>query len=231
MGAEATNIHTIPDHPKPLTPEQAERMAQMQIKKHHVAMILLHWFNAAVWGLEVVTGTALITSEHFRVAPWWFIDLVEQFFGGRANLLQFHIAVGLTWITVFLIYGIFGARTYLGKEVLEKEIALDRDDFWWLIIRTLRLLGLEQQATATAGQLQRGAEDVRAGRLRHGAGYHDQRTNHDVSLVQHRDCRLGGGISFCCRGHGRRRPDGACVHGGGIPRGEAGILLNVHGQG
>ena len=98
MGAEATGIHTIPGHPEPLTPEQAGRMAQKQIKKHHVAMILLHWFNALVWGVEVVTGMALISSEYFRVAPVWFIGMVEQFFGGRANLLQFHVAVGLTWI-------------------------------------------------------------------------------------------------------------------------------------
>jgi len=156
MGAEATGIHTIPGHPEPLTPEQAGRMAQKQIKKHHVAMILLHWFNALVWGVEVVTGMALISSEYFRVAPVWFIGMVEQFFGGRANLLQFHVAVGLTWIAVFLIYGIFGARTYLGKEVLEKEIALDGDDFWWLIIRTLRLLGLSNEPLPPQGSYNAG---------------------------------------------------------------------------
>ena len=32
--------------PVPLSPEQAEAMAQRQIKKHHVAIMLLHWFNA-----------------------------------------------------------------------------------------------------------------------------------------------------------------------------------------
>ena len=156
MCADVTGIHAIPDHPMPLTPEQAERMAQKQIKKHHVAMILLHWFNASVWGLELVTGTALISSEYFRFAPLWFIGMVEQFFGGRANLLQFHIAVGLTWITVFLIYAVFGARTYLGKEVLDKEIALDRDDFKWLIIRTLRLLGLTSKPLPPQGSYNAG---------------------------------------------------------------------------
>jgi hypothetical protein len=27
-----------------------------QVKKHHVAMMLLHWFNAAVWFGELPTG-------------------------------------------------------------------------------------------------------------------------------------------------------------------------------
>ena len=40
--------------PVPLTAEQAEAMLQRQIKKHHVAIILLHWFNAFVWLFELV---------------------------------------------------------------------------------------------------------------------------------------------------------------------------------
>jgi len=145
MGSEALNVNSIPAEPVPLTPEQAEAMAQKQIKKHHVAMILLHWFNAVVWILEVLTGAALISSEHFRFAPHWFITIVENLFGGRANLLHFHIALGILWISVFLAYGIFGARTYLRKEILQKEIAFDLDDVRWLIIRSLRIVGLSNE--------------------------------------------------------------------------------------
>lgn len=131
--------------------------AQRMIKKHHVAIMLLHWFNAFVWLLELATGAALIQSDHFRFAPQWFIVLMTDIFGTRANLLRFHIAVGLTWLTVFLVYGIFGWRTYLHQEVLEREVALDRDDWNWLRIRVLRILGkssepLPPQGIYNAGQ-------------------------------------------------------------------------------
>ena len=52
------DLQTIPELPGPLTFEQAEAMAQRQIKKHHVAIILLHWFNATVWLTELATGAA-----------------------------------------------------------------------------------------------------------------------------------------------------------------------------
>lgn len=131
--------------------------SQRMIKKHHVAIMLLHWFNAFVWLLELTTGAALIQSGHFRFAPQWFIVLMTDIFGTRANLLRFHIAVGLTWITVFLVYGIFGWRTYLHQEVLEREVALDRDDWNWLRVRVLRMLGrsdepLPPQGVYNAGQ-------------------------------------------------------------------------------
>ena len=149
-------IDAIPVLAVPLTAEQSETMAQLRIKKHDVAIMLLHWFNASVWLLELLTGLALISSDYFRVVPLWYVAIAEGAFGGRAHMLQFHVALGLTWIVVFLVYGIFGFRTYLG-EVLHKEIALDRDDFRWLIVRTLRILGqsnepLPPQGSYNAGQ-------------------------------------------------------------------------------
>ena len=35
--------------PMPLTVEEARLMAQSHVKKHQVAIVLLHWFNAIVW--------------------------------------------------------------------------------------------------------------------------------------------------------------------------------------
>jgi formate dehydrogenase subunit gamma len=147
----------IPLQPVPLTSDQAQAMLHLQIKKHHVAMMLLHWFNAVVWLCELLTGLALISSPHFRVAPHWYIGIAEGIFNSRANLLQCHVAVGLVWLFVFLIYGVFGYRTYLGREVIQKEIMMDRDDFRWLVIRTLRILGrtkepLPPQGVYNAGQ-------------------------------------------------------------------------------
>jgi formate dehydrogenase subunit gamma len=147
----------IPLTPVPLTSEQAEAMLQRQVKKHHVAIMLLHWFNAFVWLFELVTGLALVSSPLFRVVPQWYVSIVEGVFGSRANMLQFHVALGVVWILVFLVYGVFGVRTYLSQEVLRKEIALDRDDWRWLIVRTLRILGrttepLPPQGVYNAGQ-------------------------------------------------------------------------------
>ncbi len=147
----------LPIAPVPLTVEQAEAMSQRQIKKHHVAIMLLHWFNAAVWLFELATGTALIASPYFRVMPYWYINMMTTLFGSRANMLHFHIAVGILWVVVFLVYGIFGFRTYLARQILGKEIALDRDDFRWLSIRALRILKksdepLPPQDSYNAGQ-------------------------------------------------------------------------------
>jgi formate dehydrogenase subunit gamma len=147
----------IPALPVPLTADEAEAMFQRRLKKHDVAIVWLHWFNAATWILEVTTGAALIVSPYFRFAPSWYITMVEGSFGGRANLLAFHIALGLTWIGVFLVYGIFGFRSYLHYEVLRKEIALDWDDVRWLLIRTLGIIGrskepLPPQGSYNAGQ-------------------------------------------------------------------------------
>jgi len=144
-------FEVIPAAPVPLTAAEARTLQQTQIKKHHVAIILLHWFNAFVWLAELVTGSALISSGYFRVAPHWFISLVEGVFGSRANMLHFHIAAGITWISVFLVYGIFGFRTYLDKEVLQREIALDRDDINWLRIRLLLILGRTKEELPTQG--------------------------------------------------------------------------------
>jgi formate dehydrogenase subunit gamma len=148
---------TVPDVPVPLTPEQAEAMSQRNLKKHHVAIVLLHWFNAVVWLLELATGSALIVGPGYRFMPMWYLTMMQQIFGSRANLLHFHIAVGLAWTIVFLVYAIFGWRHYLHTEVLRKEIGLDRDDFNWLRIRTLKLLNrsrepLPPQGAYNAGQ-------------------------------------------------------------------------------
>jgi formate dehydrogenase gamma subunit len=175
MGAEP-----IPMTPGPLTVEQARAMAQKQIKKHHVAIMLLHWFNALVWLAELVTGTALIVSSHYRVMPYWYIHMVEGIFGSKANMLRFHIAVGVTWIIVFAVYAVFGFRTYVRTRVLHgmriheqpvwrrflafqcilfqnEEVCLDADDLRWLEVRALRILGqgndpLPPQGLYNAGQ-------------------------------------------------------------------------------
>lgn len=142
---------SIAKTPPPLTAAQADMLAQRQVKKHDVAIVLLHWFNAIVWLLELTTGLALITSPYYRVAPQWYVNIAQGFFHSRANLLQFHIAVGITWIVIFIVYGVFGFRSYLQKEVLQREIGIDRDDIQWLRIRALRLVKLSGEPLPPQG--------------------------------------------------------------------------------
>jgi formate dehydrogenase subunit gamma len=141
----------------PLTADQADAMRQRQIKKHHIAIILLHWFNAIVWMLELLTGLALIAAPYFRVAPGWYLALVQDVMGTRASLLRFHVTLGMAWIAVYLVYGIFGFRTYLTREVLQREVALDRNDVQWLVVRVRNILRrtrepLPPQGIYNAGQ-------------------------------------------------------------------------------
>jgi formate dehydrogenase subunit gamma len=147
----------IPSAPVPVTAAEAEAMSQRQIKKHHIAIILLHWFNAATWALELATGLALISSPWFRVAPEWYLSVMQDVFGSRASLLRVHVVAGLAWIGVYLVYGVFGWRTYLAVDVLRNEIGLDASDWRWLVVRVLRILGrsrdpLPAQGIYNAGQ-------------------------------------------------------------------------------
>ncbi len=149
-------MNSIPLVHTPLSIEQIREMEQRHIKKHHVAIILLHWFNAIVWLIELTTGIALITSPTFRVAPSWYTEMMRTAFGA-SNLLRFHIVLGVTWIIVFVVYGVFGYKNYLHHEVLTREIGLDKDDLDWLRIRTLHLLKrssekLPPQGVYNAGQ-------------------------------------------------------------------------------
>jgi formate dehydrogenase subunit gamma len=145
----ATNL--IPPAPYALNVEQTETLAQRQVKKHHVAIVLVHWFNAFVWLIELTTGSAMVVTPAFAFMPRWYLVMMENLFGSRANLLRVHIAIGLTWTAVFAVYAIFGWRDYLHTEVLKKEVGLDNDDFRWLRIRTMRLLGLSSDALPPQG--------------------------------------------------------------------------------
>ena len=151
------NAQPIPAHPIALTAEEATTMEQLNIKKHDVAIILLHWFNASVWLIELISGLALIVGAAYRVMPQWYTTMIASALGSRANVLRVHIALGLTWIIVFIVYGVFGYRNYLRKEVLINEVGLDRDDFQWLRIRLLMILNrtresLPEQGSYNAGQ-------------------------------------------------------------------------------
>jgi formate dehydrogenase subunit gamma len=130
-------------------------MAGRQLKRHDVAAILLHWFNALVWLVELATGVALITGAMYVLAPAWFRDILLGLFGSGANMLRVHVVVGVLWIVILVIYGLFGFKTYLLSFVRD-DLRLDRDDLLWLKNKPLRILGrdvpLPEQGVYNAGQ-------------------------------------------------------------------------------
>ena len=151
------NAQPIPAHPVRAHRRRSHCMEQRSIKKHDVAIILLHWFNASVWLIELITGLALIVAAAYRVMPQWYTTMIASALGSRANVLRIHIALGLSWIMCVSVYGVFGYRNYLRKEVLVNEVGLDQDDFQWLRIRILLLLNrtkesLPEQGSYNAGQ-------------------------------------------------------------------------------
>ncbi len=134
---------------------ELELLQRRTIKKHDTAVILLHWFNAAIWGIELSTGGALLAGDGYRLTPQWWRDFVVGVLGGAGNLLSLHIAAGVLWLAVLLCYGGFGFRRYLRRTVTDYLIP-DRDDWRWLKQRTLRILGravsLPPQGIYNAGQ-------------------------------------------------------------------------------
>ncbi len=140
---------------KHFSPEQYFAMSERMLKKHDVASIWLHWFNAAVWLVELTTGAALIVSRPYTFAPPWVIGTVGSIFESRAVMLRFHIAVGLVWIAVLALNGIFGFRHYL-LHFLKNDLMLDRDDLRWFPAKIAQILGrkveLPEQGIYNAGQ-------------------------------------------------------------------------------
>ena len=175
----------IPLDPVPLTADQAEVMLQRQVKKHHLAIILLHWFNAIVWLLELLTGVALITSPYFRVAPQWYLSIVEDVFGTRASLLRFHVALGITWTG-----GLPGLRHLRLPDVpgtggaANPSSVLDADDCRWLVVRTLRILGRSTEPLPPQGIYNAGQKLFALLVYRDGAGHHGDRAHHGVPAVR-----------------------------------------------
>ena len=142
-------------NPECFSVEERAAMAYRFIKKHDVAMVALHWFNALVWLLLLVTGAGLIVSETYRIAPVWFTDIMFGLFDNRANMLHFHIAIGVLWTAVLVVHAVFGFRTYL-VSFYRNDLAMDRDDMLWLKRRVLQILGrdvtLPEQGIYNAGQ-------------------------------------------------------------------------------
>ncbi|GBD91677.1 putative inner membrane protein [bacterium BMS3Abin04] len=167
------------NYPPQLTAKERDVMRQRKMKKHDVAIMLVHWFNAITWILMLATGGALIISAFYKFAPDFYISIVRGMFGTPGNLIEFHIWLGVIWILVFLAYTIFGYRKYLRKnkitEISLKQkdlferfrafqcilfgnaaLCLDKKDLMWLKIRVLGILGYSDQPLPPQGSFNAG---------------------------------------------------------------------------
>jgi len=168
------------DYPPKLSANEMDNMRRRKMKKHDVAIMLVHWFNAFTWIMMLTTGAGLIISSFYKFAPDFYLNIVRDFFGTPGDMLQFHIWLGVAWILVFSAYTIFGYRKYLRQHKISEislrhggikekikalqciifgnsALCLDENDIQWLKIRLLGIIGqsnveLPPQGSFNAGQ-------------------------------------------------------------------------------
>lgn len=123
--------------------EEQKRLRGKRLKKHNLANIVTHWFNAASWFLLLPTGLAIIASPRLGISPVWFQTLFRNLFGSTANLIKFHYLLGLTWTFVLTWNVLFGFRHYFVPFAANRML-LDKDDLEWFKVKPLQMLGFRK---------------------------------------------------------------------------------------
>ncbi|HWQ84445.1 MAG TPA: cytochrome b/b6 domain-containing protein [Anaerolineales bacterium] len=137
--------------------EERRRLREKKYKKHNLANILTHWFNAAAWLMLLPTGIAIISSPRLGLSPDWLQELFRSMFSSTANLIRFHYTVGLIWVAILTFNILIGFRKYFVPFAAHRML-LDKDDIQWLSIKPLQMLGfmkgkeLPPQDAYNAGQ-------------------------------------------------------------------------------
>jgi formate dehydrogenase subunit gamma len=138
-----------------LTLSERKRLRAKKIKKHGLANIVTHWFNAFSWFVLLLTGLAILANPNLRIMPQIYVDFVRNLFGGIGPLVEAHKVIGLIWLLVITYNVLLGFRRYFVPFAM-KRMLLDKDDFAWLKLKGLQLLGrnvtLPPQDAYNAGQ-------------------------------------------------------------------------------
>ena len=109
------------------------------IKRHDQPSILIHWFNAACWFFLLATGLGLISNPALQPIVQWWPKLMRDLFGGGAVLLKVHIAVGIVWAAIWLIFIIAGIVRYtlpFLKQIMTYKLPRD---IQWMIKKNLQM--------------------------------------------------------------------------------------------
>ena len=128
-------------HPTNISLPERRRLREKTYKKHALANILTHWFNVSMWLLLLPTGVAIIASPRLGLSPRIVQEALRNFFGGTANLITFHYALGLLWIFVLTFNVLLGFRKYFVPFAATRML-LDRDDLEWLKVKPAQMMGL-----------------------------------------------------------------------------------------
>ncbi len=117
------------------------QMIQVREKKS----IYMHWFNAGIRLLLLLTGFGIISGELVRVVPAFWPEFMQGLFGGNDNLILIHSILAMIWIGVFVLFIILNFTNIVWpflKKVLVLTPSAAIRDIKSMAINLLQLFGL-----------------------------------------------------------------------------------------
>ena len=134
---------------------ERKRLRAKKIKKHGLANIVTHWFNAFSWFLLLLTGLGILGNPNLKIMPQGYIDFMKNLFGGIGGLVETHKVFGMIWLFVITYNVLLGMRKYF-VPFARKRMLLTPDDIQWLKLKGIQLIGrkvtLPPQDAYNAGQ-------------------------------------------------------------------------------
>lgn len=102
------------------------------IRRHTRGAIFMHWFNAACWLFLLATGLGLIANPKLSPVGTGWSSWMHGLFVKGEYLLYAHVAVGLLWALVFIVYMVVNPRQHFLRFVREILTISPSRDFKWL---------------------------------------------------------------------------------------------------
>ena len=87
-------------------------MSKNMVKRHTVAGIFIHWFNAVCWLFLLLTGLGLVNNPDLAPLGSGFANGIRAVFGGGAGLFWAHVSVGAVWAAVWLLFILIGVLKF-----------------------------------------------------------------------------------------------------------------------
>lgn len=106
-------------------------MNDPMIKRHSKPAIFIHWFNAILWLVLLLTGLGLVDNPELAPLGMWWPNLMNQIFGSPEFLLWLHVISGIVWALGFMIFGFLNLKENVFRYL--KEIftfSITRDLSW-----------------------------------------------------------------------------------------------------
>jgi formate dehydrogenase subunit gamma len=107
--------------------------------------VYMHWFNAGIRLLLLLTGFGIISGELVRVVPAFWPEFMQGLFGGNDNLILTHSVLAMIWIGVFVLFILFNLTNIVLpflKNVLVLTPSAAIRDVKSMVINLLQLFGL-----------------------------------------------------------------------------------------